>query len=166
MSKKCTCYDAFNTGRAERAESPLKRGQFKLAEATNSIDRWRDLISTIAERLRTGGRFGANESLGPCMAYERGKYLKCIPELLAHLMGYKILPGIAALEGDGVPKAEVERLTRRAESDAQRLLADCEAARLRLMSGIGHEYVAMKRGESMLSALLDDATSLAELRTF
>ena len=164
MTKKSICYDAFNAGRAARAESPLKRGQFKLTEATNSIDRWRDLISTIAERLRTGGRFGANESLGPCMAYERGKYLKCIPELLAHLMGYKILPGIAALEGDGVPKAEVQRLLRRAESDGQRLLADCEAERLRLKGAIKHEYDAMRDGESKLLALLDDARSLAKLR--
>jgi hypothetical protein len=97
------------------------------------------------------------------MAYERGKYLKCIPELLAHLMGYKILPGIAALEGDGVPKAEVERLTRRAESDAQRLLADCEAARLRLKGGIKHEYEAMRDGESTISILLDEATTLSKL---
>lgn len=98
------------------------------------------------------------------MAYERATYLKSIPTRLAHLIGHTILPGLAALEGDGVPKAEVQRLLSRAETDAPRLLAHCEAARIRLKGGIKHEYIAMRRGESGLLPVLDDARSLTALR--
>jgi hypothetical protein len=158
-----TCFDIFNTARAERAKHPLREGQYKLNEAIASIDRWRALIGTITERLRTGVGFGKYECIGPCMAYERGVYLKSIPARLAHLVGYEILPGLAALEGDGMPKAAVERLLSRAETDAQRLLADCEAARLRLKGAIKNEYEGMRWCRSGLLPLLDDARSLAEL---
>jgi hypothetical protein len=97
------------------------------------------------------------------MATERGAYLKGIPAQLAELLGYTILPAIAALEGDGMPKAEVERLLSRAETDAQRLLDDCEAVRLRLKGGIKHEYDAMRLGQSLLLELLDEAPALARL---
>ncbi len=68
------------------------------------------------------------------------------------------------LEGDGMPKAEVERLLSRAETDAQRLLDDYEAVRQRLKGGIKHEYDAMRRGESELLRFLDQA--LACVRVF
>lgn len=155
-----TCHDIFNAARAKRAKLPLSEGRHKLREAQHTIERWQQMLATIAERLRAGGTFSETENLGPCMANERGTYLKSIPTHLAELLGKTILPAIAALEGDGVPKTEVQRLLRRAESDAQRLLAECEAVRLRLKAGIGSEYDAMKRGEGAISALMNTAIML------
>jgi hypothetical protein len=53
-------------------------------------------------------------------------------------------------------------LLRRAETDAKRLISDCEAARARLRSGIEHEYHAMRRGENELLSLLDRIKVLAQ----
>ena len=161
MPSPTTCHDVCETARGERAKYPLSAGRYKLEEALRAIERWQDLVTTIADRVCTGGKFGENENLGPCMATERGAYLKGIPAQLAELLGYTILPAIAALEGDGMPKAEVERLLSRAETDAQRLLDDCEAVRLSLKGGIKHEYDAMRRGESELLRLLDSARECA-----
>lgn len=155
-----TCHEAFNAARAERAKYPLSEGRQKLREAQHTIDRWQQMLETIAERLRAGGTFSETENLGPCMANERGTYLKSIPTQLAELLGKTILPAIAALEGDGVPQAEVKRRLSLAESDAQRLLAECEAVRLGLKSGIGREYDAMKRGEGAISTLMNAAIML------
>ncbi len=155
MPSPTTCHDVCDTARGERAKYPLSAGRYKLREAENRINRLYTLVTTIAERVCTGGEFGETENLGPCMATERGAYLKGIPAQLAELLGYTILPAIAALEGDGVPKAEVERLLSRAETDAQRLIDACEALRLRLKGGISREYDAMRRGESELLRLLD-----------
>ena len=157
-----TCHDIFKIARAERAQYPLSAGRYKLREAKNRINQLHELVSTIAERVCTGGEFGETENLGPCMATERGAYLKGIPAQLAELLGYTILPAIAALEGDGMPKAEVERLLSRAETDAQRLLDDCEDLRLHLKGGIKQEYDAMRRGESELLRLLDARTRMAQ----
>lgn len=157
-----TCHDIFNTARAERAKYPLTKGRYKLDEAKHAIEDWQKLVVTVAERVRTGGKFGLDENLGPCMAHERGTYLKSIPTRLAKLVGHDILPAIAALEGDGVPKAEVQRLLRSAETDAKRLISDCEAARARLKSGIDYEYRAMRKGEDELLSLLDGIKALAQ----
>ena len=163
MPTPTTCHDIFITARAERAKYPLTKGRYKLDEARHAIEDWRKLIVTVAKRVRTGGKFGETENLGPCMADERGTYLKGIPAQLAELLGYTILPAIAALEGDGVPKAEVQRLLIRAETDAQRLINDCEALRLRLKGGIKQEYDAMRQGQSHLIDLIDDALALAKI---
>ena len=158
-----TCHDILDAARAQRTKYPLTKGRYKLDQARHTIEDWRRLVNTIAERVRTGRKFGETECLGLCMADERGTYLKSLPARLAERIGYDILPGIAALEGDGVPKAEVQRLVRRAETDAQRLIAECEATRLRLKAGIDHEYDAVRRSESFLLGLLDAANALVKL---
>jgi hypothetical protein len=152
-----TCHDILDAARAQRTKYPLTKGRYKLDEARHTIDRWHDLVATITEQVRTGRKFGETECLGPCMADERGTYLKGLPARLAERIGYHILPAIAALEGDGVPKAEVQRLVLRAETNAQRLVAECEALRLRLKSGIEYEYRAMRQNEGELQRLLDNA---------
>lgn len=157
-----TCNDIFNVARAERAKYPLTEGRYKLEEAKRAIEGLHKLVTTIAQRVRAGGRFGEAESLGPCMASERGTYLKGLPGLLAQLIAYKVLPGIAALEGNGLPKVEVQRLLSRAETDAKRILAECEAVRLNLKGGIGREYEAMRRGESELLGLLEGVLALTD----
>jgi hypothetical protein len=163
MPQPTTCHDILDAARAQRTKYPLTKGRYKLDEARHTIDRWRATIETITERTQGGSGFGATENLGPCMAEERGTYLKSIPARLAERIGYDILPAIAALEGDGVPKTEVQRLVHRAETDAQRLIAECEAARLRLKAGINHEYDVMRRSESFLLGLLDAANALVKL---
>jgi hypothetical protein len=162
MPTPTNCREIFNTAREKRKAHPLSSGGYKLREAEDRINQLYKLVTTIAERVRTGGKFGETENLGPCMATKRGAYLKGIPAELAELLGYTILPAIKALEGDGVPKAEVQRLLSRAETDAQRLLDDCEALRLRLKGGIKHEYDAMRQGESELLDLLDAALEICE----
>lgn len=155
MPTPTTCHDIFDAARTKRAAHPLTKGRFKLEEAENRVNQLQKLVTTIADRVRARGKFGETENLGPCMATERGAYLKGMPAQLAELLGYTIVPAIAALEGDGVPKAEAQRLMCRAETDAQRLIDECEALRLRLKGGINHEYDAMRRGQSELLSLVD-----------
>lgn len=164
MPSPTTCHEIADVAREKRKAHPLTSGQYKLNEAKNEIDRYRTLVTTIAERARKGDKFIETECLGPCMATERGTYLKSIPARLAELIGHNILPAIAALEGDGLPKAEVQRLLSHAETDAGRLISDCEAVRLRLKAEIKHEYRAMRRGESLLLGLLVEAEALALLK--
>ena len=164
MPTPTTCHEIFNTAREKRKAHPLSSGGYKLKEAEDRINQLHKLVTTIAKRVHAGGKFGETENLGPCMATGRGAYLKGIPAQLAELLGYTILPAIAALEGDGVPTAEVQRLLIRAETDAQRLINDCEALRLRLKGGIKQEYDAMRRGDSALLELLDAVKALASLR--
>lgn len=165
MPSPTTCHEIADVARANRTKYPLSAGRYKLKEAEDTLNAWRVLVLEIAKRLRTKAKFDETECLGPCLTNERGTYLKSIPARLAELIGHNILPAIAALEGDGLPKAEVQHLLSRAEADAQRLLDDCEAVRLRLKAEIKHEYRAMRLGESLLLGLFVQAEALA-LPTF
>jgi hypothetical protein len=161
MPSPTTCHDIFKNSREKRKAHPLSSGGYKLREAEDRINQLHKLVTTIADRVRAGGKFEQDESLGPCMATERGAYLKGIPAQLAELLGYTILPAIKALEGDGVPKAEVQRLLNHAETDAQLLIDECEALRLRLKGGIKNEYDRMRRGESGLLSSINEIKALA-----
>lgn len=92
MPSPTTCHDIFDTARAKRKAHPLPSGRLKLDEAANRINQLHKLVTTIAERVRTGGKFGETENLGPCMATERGAYLKGIPAQLAELLGTPSYP--------------------------------------------------------------------------
>jgi hypothetical protein len=162
MPPPTTCHEIVTSAREKRKAHPLPSGGYKLKEAEDRINQLHKLVTTIAYRVHRGERFSETENLGPCMATERGAYLKGLPAQLAELLGYTILPAIAALEGDGVPKAAVQRLLSRAETDAQRLIDDCEALRLSLKNGIKHEYDAMRRGESGLLSLIDGIKALVQ----
>ncbi len=160
MPTPTTCHDIFNAARAERAKYPLTHGRYKLREAEHALGRWRATVETIAERTQGGSSFGEAENLGSCMSYERGAFLKELPKKVAELVGYHILPGIAALEGDGVKKAEVQGLLSRAETDAQRLLIACDVEQRRLEAGIQSEYRFMRHGSSPLTGLIMAAESI------
>lgn len=86
MPTSTTCHDIFNVARIKRAAHSLPSGRYKLSEAEHILNDWHRLITTIAARLHTGGKFGANEHLGPCVAHERGVYLKSIPIRLAEMV--------------------------------------------------------------------------------
>ena len=116
---------------------------------------------TIGDRIRSGRKFRIDEPIVCCMAYERGSYLKKLPLLIPELIGYHVLPAIAALGGDGIPKNQVARFLHEAKISAGRLLSDCEDTRLLLKTGIAHEYKAMRRGESHLLDLLERTHALA-----
>jgi hypothetical protein len=155
-----TCRDTFNAARAQRAKYPLASGLYKLREAQRALGRWRATIETITERTRGGSGFGEAENLGSCMSYERGAFLTELPKKVAELVGYHILPGIAALGGDSVRKADVQKLLSRAETDAQRLLIACDVEQRRLEAGIQSEYRFMRHGSSPLTGLITAAESI------
>ena len=160
------CLAAFDAARAFRRTTPLASGRYKLVEACKEIDQVRKTVDRIAETIREPNRFRTGQGLGKCTMDDRAKFLKQIPVFVAALLGRKIVPGIAALAGDGVPAAEAAREARKAVIQAEALLARCEALHARLKAGIQPEYEALKRGDSELVELLDDAedAALAGLR--
>ena len=79
---------------------------------------------------------------------------------VADLLGRKILPGIAALTADGIPKHRLRPLQRTAKARGKRILTLADRVSIMLKAGIKAEYDAMRAGGSHLYKLLDEAEGL------
>jgi hypothetical protein len=62
------------------------------------------------------------------------------------------------------PNRDRSGLARRAKTKAQRLIAECEAQRLRLKGGIDREYFSTRQGKSHLYGLLAEALGMTKLK--
>ncbi len=161
-SRETPCYKAFIAGQQARARSPLSSGAYKLKEAQRSVHHYLESIYAIREYLLNQRKFYKGAPLGRCTTYDKATYLKRMPEGVAELLGYDVLPAILALGADGLSQREIRSEYEIAEERSLILLKNCEAQYHRLRSGIGGEYQDIKRGYSNLVALLDDAQLLIE----
>jgi hypothetical protein len=155
------CHDAFDAACAFRKEVPLPSGRYKLDEALWELRRMRSTIDLIAKGLRGKVKIHTGRPLGACCTDEKAIFLKSVPRHVADILGRKILPGIAALHGDGVPRAEVRRMAKQSEREGKVILAECERVHVTLKQGIRHEYAALRSGTSELPGLIDRVEKLA-----
>lgn len=155
------CRDAFDAAEAFRRSMPLPSGRYKIDEALDEIHVIRETVHRIADSVCRPRDYRPGQGLGKCVTDDRALWLKGLPMILADLIGRKILPGIKALSGDGVPPDVVAHETREARKRAEILLTRCEAFHARLKAGIKPEYDALKRGESEIFDLLDEVEDMA-----
>jgi len=161
-TSKLPCHDAFGAAKAERNKYPLKSGVYKLDEAQRAISRMYESMEAIGDYLNKPGNYRPGAPLGPCCTTDdKGVWIKGLPKQVAELLGYCILPAIAALKGDGIAETDVNGELASAKANAKQLLIDCETQHKRLKSGIQNEYRAMKSGYSDVYGLLFDAKGIA-----
>lgn len=158
---KTPCHDAFGAATARRAKYPLHSGAYKLRETQHSIARMQTTMCDIGSLLRNPSTYPPGSSLGCCTTDDMADWLKSLPEHVADILGYNILPAIAALTGDDIPADDVKGELQSARANAHRLLHDCEKQHARLQKGIKREYLSMKKGYSEVYALLVDADGIA-----
>ena len=158
-----TCHNTFAEAQLRRRSYPLEAGANKLHEARRRLFRMMKTIEAIGDFLRYPGSVRSGSALGPCCTtFDKAIWLKSVPGQVAEMLGYYILPAIAALTTDGVPKTVLAAELKLAQATANQLLKDCETQRLRLKSGIKTEYAAIKSGQSELYDLLVDADHIAQ----
>ena len=108
-------------------------------------------------------KFELRQTLGHCCTTDDKAYwVKSIPAKVAEILGYNILPTIAALTNDGFSKRDTNTAFDTAKQRAEALMEDCERQQTRLKGGISVEYDEMKTGYSEVHGLLVDADRIAE----
>jgi hypothetical protein len=156
------CRTAFDKAEAFRRSVPLHSGQHKLREAASELAQIRATVNAIGDSARNPKDYSPGQSLAMCTTDDRAFWLKRLPTIIAEKLSLKILPGIAALAGDGVPPDVVAHESREATEQAERLLARCEALHARLKRGIAPKYEALKRGDSGIFDLLDEVEDMVD----
>ena len=117
----------------------------------------------IGEYLKNPSHFYKGQTLGHCCTTEdKAFWIKSIPAKVAELLGYDILPAIAALTNDCLSKRDTYATLAIANGMAKALLKDCDQQEARLKAGISPEYDEMKTGFSEVHGLLVEADRIAE----
>ncbi len=153
------CQTAFRRGIEQRRETPLREGYYKLKEARGCLMSWQTEVKTIAKYRR---KEVSRHALNCCMPDEISSWLKECPDYIAHLIGYKILPGIAALALDGVRPNHVRTVSAAATAQATTIIDRCEAVRAGIAKNISLEYELMQRGESCIQPLIEEAIRMVD----
>ena len=159
-TKTTPCRAAFDASRASRNNHPLCSGRYKLEEAQRELQKMQKTVASIADGVSGRAKHRPGQMLGSCTTDDKATFLKGLPKAIASSLGGTILPGIAALDGDGVSKATVQSLTTSAKRDVQALLEACDMVHSILKARIQREYDAMRHGDSYALDLLDQALAL------
>ncbi len=153
------CRQAFTAGKVARSQYPLTSGSYKLMECAA---RFESFVSAIAQ-IRAFINNEANRwELLHCTAQDKDVWLKGLPSVVAHRLGYELLPGLQAMQLDGVASQIVQDALHMAESQCDDLIQRLEPVRLTLESSIDWEYQAMRRGSSLIEPLVRDALELTQ----
>ena len=154
---------AFQDAQNRRLEHPLDSGAYKLREIRWRLSRMQETMYQIEEYLKNPSHFYKGQILGHCCTTDdKAVWIKSIPAKVAELLGYDILPAIAALTNDGLSKRDTDTAFDTAKQRAEALLEDCERQESRLKGGISAEYDMMKTGYSEVHGLLVEADRIAE----
>jgi hypothetical protein len=118
----------FKEGTCRREQRPLPSGRYKLEKLQSSLDRMTETVNAYLN----ADKEHPPSTLGGCLLCEAPAYINECPGKLAFQLGYNFLPAVAALEGDEVPKAEVQTLHSFYMAETEMILSHCErVARLR-----------------------------------
>ena len=134
-------------------------GLYKLSESYRRIQYVRDEVVRVAEVVN-GKR--SPFSLRSCTNEDKASWLRDVPTSVAFRVGYEIIPGLRALEFDGVPKAQSEDAARLIESVILLRLEQWDQLRNTYKNRIASEYARMRNGQSNALLVVDDALSLIE----
>lgn len=152
------CQSAFEAGRLQRSRHPLQAGDYKLRDAEDGLRRGLETVTrAMADRTVGGGR---PRCFGCCTSDELGVWLKRQPGYIAEVLGRDVLPGVAALGGDGLAAADVATELQAATLSARVLMVELMAAHDLLQQGSGPERARMTQGQSTLQPLFEHALSI------
>lgn len=142
---------------------PLPKGRYKLEQASWELGRIRSNIDNVAKVVRNQNAKEAKAALVGMAPEERGLYVKQVPAHVANILGRLILPGVAALGGDGLHAQRPAVLVAQSKRQAGAILDNADYVHDRLRAGVQVEYHAMKTGGSFLLPLIDDAEALVSV---
>lgn len=154
-----SCLEAFDDGVHSRLNYPLHMGLYKLSESYMRIQHSRDEVVRIAEVVN-GKR--SPFSLRSCTNEDKAYWLRDVPTNVAYRVGYEIIPGLRALEFDGIPKAQSVNAARLIESAIPLHLVQWNQLRNTYKNRIASEYARMRNGHSNALLVVDDALALID----
>ena len=156
------CSRTFAQAGKDRLSYPLESGAYKLREARWDLEQPLKTVEAIEQIVVTKCRPHPDELLGCCVARERNSWLKSVPNTIAHILGYYIVPAVGALAGDGVSRERVSYILEHVHAESERLVAACDEVANLIKASHDDRDFAMRRGGSLTKTLLLQAIALVD----
>lgn len=159
------CQAIFRAAMKQRkANHPFKRvSAYKVRDSWYNLHHEANVVASIAEYLRAPrGSYGRSCILVGCTEEDKAYRLKRVPEIIAHQLGYNLIPALMALGVEGVSEADIIAFLQSIKPQVDRILTDCDAIQVATARSIKSEYAALKAGYSPLEAVCADALDVAE----
>jgi hypothetical protein len=158
------CALAFGGKQKERKQFPLRSGKYKLDEVYRALKEMLHAFDKIVEYRKGKNRQPYGQvDLGGFLAFEMDTWLRDVPITLSGFLGYKVLPGVGALAGDGVPTSIVTQQVQKLDAFTSQFLSDCDAAHVLLEGPISAEYARLEDGSSDLVWLTQKLKAQVEI---
>lgn len=159
MTQHLTCEQTFQHALAERRKHPLPSGRYKLEEAYRDLCEVENEISRIAD---VRSKHASRHALRHCTTDDIYVWVRSIPAHIAWVLGYKVLPGLAASTADGADPLAVNQMKPYLRSHVENLLPELESLRREMRRSVKPEYDRIDAGESELQDLVRRAIGLTE----
>jgi hypothetical protein len=149
--------------RERKTSYPFDRiSAYKVRESGDNLQHNLKTVRSIAEYLRARPADRRSSMLVGCAEEDKADRLKRVPEIIAHELGYNLIPALEALTLDGVPEADIITFLQSIKPNVDRILTDCDAIQVATARSIKSEYAALKAGYSPSEAVCADALDVAE----
>ena len=145
------CVLALDKKQKERKQFPLRSDKHKFVEVDIVLNRMLRNFDKIVEYRNGKNRQSYGHfTTSFFQADEIHTWLRDVPTTLSGFLGYKVLPGVAALVGDGLSTSIVTQEIQKLNAFTSKFLSDCDAAHVLLEEPISAEYARLKDGSSDL----------------
>jgi len=146
-----SCHQAFDEGRIFSQSYPRSRGDYKLAEVWRNWQRCEAEVKRIARVVKNPS---AKNELRHCTNTDKHSWLRDLPAWYAFDLSAYVVPSFAALSGDGMLQAEIDRHLPEVERLCRSSLGTLNQVHRALQAPIREEYRRMKLGQSLIEYAL------------
>jgi hypothetical protein len=154
-----SCLKAFRAGVIDRENHPLSSGRYKLVELLRLLE------SSHEETIQIGLSFSSpveRPRYRHCTGADKDVWLTTFTRILAYDLGYKLIPGLRALTGDGVPAESIPRHVPGVETQSRQLVKELDAALRAYRAGEGLGPQALRELNQTMTRLIRTATRMTQ----
>lgn len=146
------------------AERPFGRvSAYKVHESWANLQDNLMAVRSTADCVRSGSPRYHHTELYGCTKSDKAERLRRVPMIIAHQLGYNLIPAVKALDLEGVPASETAAFLRSIMPQVKKLLADCDDAHRCTRRSVWQEYEAMTMGTSSMEDASLRAVEIADL---
>ena len=154
-----SCQAAYNQGLKARKKSPFNSGSlYKIREFHRRLESLPENLINIG-RCFNGNKISCRDLMG-CDKSDKAFYTKKMPRNIAYDFGYEVVSALPALRHDGLPQADLDRITLRVNFRIESMINAAEQSFNELKGNWAEEARHLAYGQGVMYEFSHEALML------